>query len=205
MRPADGRAIPTFIRQALAGEPLTVAGDGSQTRSVCHVDDLVEGVLRLAFSDHPGPVNIGNPNELSVLQLAQHVLDITGSDSPISFIPRPQDDPHVRQPDITLAREVLGWEPQVSLHDGLARTVRWFEETYGTGRRDLGGRAGRPTDGHRRVGADSVEWMHVRTDAGRLAGHTGSAGGGDDPGEPQQPPVPDGTPRGSRGRRRWLR
>jgi dTDP-glucose 4,6-dehydratase len=128
MRPDDGRAIPTFIRQALAGEPLTVAGDGSQTRSVCYVDDLVEGVLRLALSDHPGPVNIGNPTEMSVLDLARLVLDVTGSRSSIEFIPRPQDDPHVRQPDITLAREVLGWKPEVDVTDGLARTVEWFHE-----------------------------------------------------------------------------
>ncbi len=126
MRPDDGRAIPTFIRQALAGEPLTVAGDGSQTRSVCYVDDLVEGILRLALSDHAGPVNIGNPTEMSVLDLARLVIDVTGSASSIDFIPRPQDDPHVRQPDIALAREVLGWKPEVDIADGLGRTVDWF-------------------------------------------------------------------------------
>jgi dTDP-glucose 4,6-dehydratase len=128
MRPDDGRAIPTFIRQALAGEPLTVAGDGTQTRSVCYVSDLVDGVLRLLRSDHPGPVNIGNPVEMSVLAIAELVLEVTGSDSPISFIPRPQDDPLVRQPDITLARQVLGWEPQVPIVEGMARTVEWFRE-----------------------------------------------------------------------------
>jgi dTDP-glucose 4,6-dehydratase len=128
MRPDDGRAIPTFIRQALAGEPLTVSGDGTQTRSVCYVSDLVDGVLRLLHSDHPGPVNIGNPVEMSVLAIAQLVLEVTGSDSPITFIPRPQDDPLVRQPDITLAREVLGWEPQVPIVDGMVRTVEWFRE-----------------------------------------------------------------------------
>jgi dTDP-glucose 4,6-dehydratase len=126
MRPRDGRAIPTFIRQALAGEPLTVAGDGSQTRSVCYVSDLVEGVLRLLRSDHHGPVNIGNPAEMSVLELAHLVLDVTGSGSPISFIPRPQDDPLVRQPDISLAREVLGWEPVVPVREGMTTTVEWF-------------------------------------------------------------------------------
>ena len=126
MRPDDGRAIPTFIRQALAGEPLTVAGDGGQTRSVCFVDDLVEGILRLLRSDHPGPVNIGNPGEMSVLDLARLVIQITGSRSSIAFISRPQDDPHVRQPDVTLAREVLGWEPKVPVEDGLGRTVEWF-------------------------------------------------------------------------------
>jgi dTDP-glucose 4,6-dehydratase len=126
MRPGDGRAIPTFVRQALAGEPLTVAGDGSQTRSICYVSDLVEGVLRLLRSGHHGPVNIGNPAEMSVLELAHLVLDVTGSGSPISFIPRPQDDPLVRQPDISLAREVLGWEPVVPVREGMARTVEWF-------------------------------------------------------------------------------
>ncbi len=131
MRPNDGRAIPTFIRQALAGEPLTVAGDGSQTRSICYVDDLVEGVLRLMRSDHPGPVNIGNPAEMSVLDLARLVLGVTGSSSPITFVSRPQDDPHVRQPDITLARDVLGWEPKVPVEEGLARCVEWFRQRSG--------------------------------------------------------------------------
>jgi dTDP-glucose 4,6-dehydratase len=126
MRPNDGRAIPTFIRQALKGEQVTVAGDGSQTRSVCYVDDLVEGILRLLRSDLPGPVNIGNPHELSMLDLAQHITKLAGSDSGIVFIPRPEDDPSVRQPDITLARRELGWEPQVDLDDGLARTIAWF-------------------------------------------------------------------------------
>ncbi|MGK5111494.1 UDP-glucuronic acid decarboxylase family protein [Geodermatophilus sp. CPCC 205506] len=126
MRPFDGRAIPTFIRQALAGEPLTVAGDGSQTRSVCYVSDLVEGLIRFLLSDEPGPMNIGNPHEIPVLELAERVKALTGSDSPIEFIPRPEDDPTVRQPDITLARRALGWEPQVSLDDGLKRTIDWF-------------------------------------------------------------------------------
>jgi len=126
MRPDDGRAIPTFIRQALRGEPLTVAGDGSQTRSVCYVSDLVDGVLRLLRSDHPGPVNIGNPHEMTVLDLARLVIEITGSASPIEYVPRPQDDPTVRQPDIALARAALGWEPEVPVRDGLVRTVEWF-------------------------------------------------------------------------------
>jgi dTDP-glucose 4,6-dehydratase len=126
MRPNDGRAIPTFIRQALKGEQVTVAGDGSQTRSVCYVDDLVEGILRLLRSNLPGPVNIGNPHELSMLDLAQNITKLAGSDSEIVFIPRPEDDPSVRQPDITLARRELGWEPQVDLDDGLARTIAWF-------------------------------------------------------------------------------
>jgi dTDP-glucose 4,6-dehydratase len=126
MRPNDGRAIPTFIRQALAGEPVTVAGDGSQTRSVCYVDDLVEGLLRLLRSDLPGPVNIGNPHELSMLELAERITRLTGSASQIAFVPRPTDDPTIRQPDITLARTALGWEPKVDLDDGLARTIAWF-------------------------------------------------------------------------------
>ena len=109
MRPRDGRAIPTFIRQALRDEPITVAGDGSQTRSVCYVTDLVTGILQLLHSDQPGPVNIGNPKELTVLQLAEIVQGVVGSSSPITFVPRPVDDPSVRQPDISLARSTLGW------------------------------------------------------------------------------------------------
>ena len=126
MRPRDGRAIPTFVRQALAGEPLTVAGDGSQTRSVCYVDDLVRGVLALAAHGHPGPMNIGNPHELSVLQIARDVLGATGSRSTIEFVARPVDDPGVRRPDTTLARETLGWQPDVPWHEGLDRTIAWF-------------------------------------------------------------------------------
>jgi len=126
MRPNDGRAIPTFIRQALAGEPLTVAGDGTQTRSVCYVDDLVSGILKLLRSELVGPVNIGNPSELSVLKLAERIVALAGSSSEITFIPRPEDDPSVRRPDITLARTQLGWEPRVSLDDGLSRTIDWF-------------------------------------------------------------------------------
>jgi len=126
MRPNDGRAIPTFIRQALAGEPLTVAGDGTQTRSVCYVDDLVAGILKLLRSELVGPVNIGNPAELTVLALAQRIIALAGSPSEMAFIPRPEDDPSVRRPDITLARTQLGWEPQISLDDGLGRTIDWF-------------------------------------------------------------------------------
>jgi dTDP-glucose 4,6-dehydratase len=126
MRPWDGRAIPTFIGQALRGEPLTVAGDGSQTRSVCYVDDLIEGLVRLLHSDLEGPVNIGNCDEMSVLQLAHLIIDLTGSSSEIMFVDRPQDDPSVRQPDITLARSALGWEPEVDVRDGLRRTIEWF-------------------------------------------------------------------------------
>ena len=126
MRPNDGRAIPTFIRQALAGEPLTVFGDGSQTRSVCYVDDLIEGIVALLHSKLAGPVNIGNPHELSVLALAELVREVVGSDSAVVFEPRPEDDPLVRQPDITLARTALGWSPVVPVEEGLARTVKWF-------------------------------------------------------------------------------
>ena len=126
MRPYDGRAIPTFIRQALAGEPITVAGDGMQTRSVCYVDDLVTGILALAASGHPGPVNVGNPTELTVRQIAEDVVAACGSSSPIELVDRPVDDPQVRRPDTALAEELLGWSPQVPWEQGLARTVEWF-------------------------------------------------------------------------------
>jgi dTDP-glucose 4,6-dehydratase len=126
MRPNDGRAIPAFIGQALTGRPITVAGDGSQTRSIIYVDDLISGILKLLRSDLPGPVNIGNPHETSVLHLAETIKRLTGSDSEIVFIDRPTDDPTVRQPDITLARTELGWEPQVGFEQGLERTLAWF-------------------------------------------------------------------------------
>jgi dTDP-glucose 4,6-dehydratase len=128
MRPNDGRAIPNFVRQALRGEAITVAGDGSQTRSIQYVDDLVEGVIRLLRSEHPGPVNIGNPHEVSMLELAETIRDLCGSTSDTTFIPRPEDDPTVRQPDIALARDVLAWEPKVALEDGLRRTIAYFRE-----------------------------------------------------------------------------
>jgi dTDP-glucose 4,6-dehydratase len=128
MRPNDGRAIPTFIRQAINDEAITVAGDGSQTRSVCYVDDLVEGIMRVMRSRLEGPVNLGNPHEMSVLQLAQWIRELAGSRSPIEFVARPQDDPTVRQPDISYARATLGWEPAVSVEDGLKRTIEWFLE-----------------------------------------------------------------------------
>ncbi len=130
MRPNDGRAIPTFIRQALAGHPLTVSGDGQQTRSVCYVDDLIEGIVRLLHSALPGPVNIGSPIEQTVLSLAETIRDLCGSSVPIQYVERPQDDPMVRQPDITLARTELGWEPQVDVEDGLKRTIAWFREAH---------------------------------------------------------------------------
>ena len=130
MRPNDGRAIPTFIRQALKNEPITVAGDGLQTRSIQYVDDLVEGVVRMAASDHPGPINIGTPHEVTMLELASTIKALCGSSSEIAFIPRPEDDPMVRNPDITLAREVLGWEPVVPFEEGLKRTIAWFREQH---------------------------------------------------------------------------
>ena len=126
MRPDDGRAIPTFMRQALAGDPLTVAGDGSQTRSICYVDDLVRGILALACSDLAGPVNIGNPDEMSVLALAERIIRLTGSGSDITFVDRPVDDPGVRRPDTTIAQQQLGWSPCVSWREGLRRTAGWF-------------------------------------------------------------------------------
>jgi dTDP-glucose 4,6-dehydratase len=127
MRPHDGRAIPTFIRQALAGQPLTVFGDGSQTRSFCYVDDLVRGLYLLATSGEHLPVNIGNPNEFTLLELAELVVEQTGSKSKIVYEALPEDDPQVRQPDITRARELLGWEPQVELAGGLRRTLASLE------------------------------------------------------------------------------
>lgn len=125
MRPDDGRAVPTFIRQALLGEPLTVAGDGRQTRSIQYVDDLVEGCLRLLHSTLAGPVNIGNPREVSIDELAVLIRDLVGSASTIRYVPRPEDDPTVRQPDIALARRSLGWAPTVDLGEGLRRTIEW--------------------------------------------------------------------------------
>jgi dTDP-glucose 4,6-dehydratase len=126
MRPGDGRVVSNFIVQALRGESLTLYGDGSQTRSFCYVDDLVEGIYRLFHSDFSDPVNLGNPHEFTVGELAQAVLEETGSRSDLEFRPLPEDDPQVRQPDIALAREVLGWEPRVELREGLRRTIPWF-------------------------------------------------------------------------------
>jgi dTDP-glucose 4,6-dehydratase len=123
MRPHDGRAIPTFLRQALTDRPITVFGDGSQTRSFCYVSDEIDGLIRLAESGVHQPVNIGNPHEFTLLELAKTVIEVTGSNSEIVFEALPTDDPQVRQPDITLARDLLGWEPQVSLRQGLQRTI----------------------------------------------------------------------------------
>ncbi|MFN5006103.1 MAG: UDP-glucuronic acid decarboxylase family protein [Ignavibacteria bacterium] len=131
MRIEDGRAIPAFMSQALRGEDLTVFGDGSQTRSVCYVDDLVEGIYRLLLSDESDPVNIGNPDELSMLDLAKEILEISGSMSKISYKDLPQDDPKVRQPDITRARAILKWEPNVQRSEGLVKTLDYFKEALG--------------------------------------------------------------------------
>jgi dTDP-glucose 4,6-dehydratase len=131
MRPNDGRAIPTFLSQATAEEPLTVFGDGSQTRSFCYVDDLIRGLVALAESDIHDPVNIGNPNELSLVDMARLVIELTGSSSDLIFEPLPIDDPQIRQPDITRARELLGWEPEIELRDGLTRTIDHYRRTHG--------------------------------------------------------------------------
>jgi dTDP-glucose 4,6-dehydratase len=130
MRSRDGRAVPTFIRQALAGEPLTVHGDGSQTRSLCYVSDLVEGVWRLTGSELTGPVNIGNPSEITIAALARQISTIAGSRAPLVNTARPVDDPELRRPDITLARTVLGWEPTVPLDEGLGRTIAWARTAW---------------------------------------------------------------------------
>ncbi len=144
MRPDDGRMIPNFIQQALSGRPLTVYGDGAQTRSVQYVDDLVEGVVRLMRSSEVRPVNIGNPVEYTVKEVAGLILELSDSASELAHEPLPQDDPKQRCPDITRAREVLGWEPRVAAAEGLSRTVRWFAErhTRSGGARDTGCAAG---------------------------------------------------------------
>ena len=126
MRPSDGRAVPTFVRQALEGKPLTVFGDGSQTRSFCYVDDLIRGLVALAESGEHLPVNIGNPTEFTLNELAETVLRITGSKSELVYEALPVDDPQVRQPDITRARQLLGWEPQIQLEEGLRRMLPSF-------------------------------------------------------------------------------
>ena len=126
MRRNDGRAVPAFLTQALAAEPITVFGDGSQTRSLCYVDDLIDGIDRLLASDRPLPVNIGNPSEITMLELARMVRQLCGSASEIVFEPLPVDDPRRRRPDITVARELLAWEPRVPLEEGLARTITWW-------------------------------------------------------------------------------
>jgi len=131
MRVQDGRAIPAFLSQALRGEDVTVFGDGSQTRSLCYVSDLVDGIFRLMMSDTPDPVNIGNPHELTIRALAERIVSLAGSKSRIVERPLPVDDPKVRQPDITRARTLLGWEPRVSLDEGLPRTLAYFKRKLG--------------------------------------------------------------------------
>jgi dTDP-glucose 4,6-dehydratase len=132
MRPDDGRAVSNFVVQALAGKPLTVYGDGSQTRSFCYMDDEVRGFLALLDSDYVGPMNIGNPDEYTILQLAQLAVELTNSSSEIVFEPLPVDDPARRKPDISLARQTLGWQPEIPLREGLARTATYFAELLGS-------------------------------------------------------------------------
>jgi dTDP-glucose 4,6-dehydratase len=131
MRPNDGRAIPAFFKAALDNKPLPVFGDGSQTRSLCYVDDEIEGILRLLLSDETAPVNIGNPEEMSMLELAEAVQDVVGNHPGVEYQPIPVDDPKVRRPDTTRAEDVLGWKAQVSLREGLERTTPWFREVLG--------------------------------------------------------------------------
>lgn len=128
MRLNDGRVLPTFIGQALKGEPLSIFGDGSQTRSFCYVDDLIDGIYKLLLSDEVNPVNIGNPDEITIKQFAEEVLSLTGSKSKISYHPLPEDDPKVRQPDISKAKQLLGWEPKVSRTEGIKRTLEYFRK-----------------------------------------------------------------------------
>jgi len=131
MRLDDGRVLPAFMEQALTGKDLTAFGDGTQTRSFCYVDDLVDGIVRLLRSNFNEPVNIGNPDEITILQFAKEIIELTGSKSKISFKPLPQDDPKVRQPDITRARQLLGWEPKVPRIEGLKRTIGYFKTKLG--------------------------------------------------------------------------
>jgi len=144
MRLNDGRVLPAFIGQALRGEDLTVFGDGSQTRSFCYVDDLVEGIYRLLMSDHTQPVNIGNPNEITIGEFAEEIIKLTGTSQKVIYQPRPVDDPMQRKPDITKAEELLGWQPQVMRAEGLKKTYTWFqslpeERLYRKEHRDFAG------------------------------------------------------------------
>ena len=138
MAPHDGRVVSNFIVQAIKGEPLTIYGTGQQTRSFQYIDDLIEGIVRLMNSDFSGPVNIGNPNEFTMLELATKVLAMTGSPSEIEFLPLPVDDPNRRRPDITLAKAVLGWEPRVSLDEGLEKTIAYYRSEVFGGQPDVG-------------------------------------------------------------------
>lgn len=128
MRMHDGRAVPTFIRQALDNDPITIAGDGAQTRSLCYVDDLIDGLMRLLVSPHTGPINIGSPFEVSINHLAERIVQLAGSSAPTVTIDRPVDDPQIRRPDTTKAKELLGWDATVPLDDGLARTIAWYQK-----------------------------------------------------------------------------
>jgi dTDP-glucose 4,6-dehydratase len=130
MRKNDGRAVPTFIKQAIRQEPLTVHGDGSQTRSLCYVDDLIEGLWRFINSNVTGPMNLGNPEEIKIIELAHTIGDLAGGASEIAFVERPVDDPELRCPDITLARRELGWRPQVSLLTGMSKTIEWARKNW---------------------------------------------------------------------------
>ncbi|HJQ08210.1 MAG TPA: UDP-glucuronic acid decarboxylase family protein [Candidatus Saccharimonadales bacterium] len=131
MDPEDGRVVSNFITQALAGKPLTIYGDGSQTRSFCYVDDLVKGIMKLAASDEEGPINLGNPSEFTVLELADQIIELAGTQSKLEHHPLPVNDPTQRQPNISKAKAKLAWEPRVSLHDGLGKTITYFRETLG--------------------------------------------------------------------------
>jgi len=179
MRTDDGRAIPAFVTQALRGRPVTVAGDGSQTRSLCHVNDMVDGVLRMLRTDLLGPVNLGNPREMTILELAQLAIELVGTNVPISFVPRPVDDPKVRRPDITLARSQLGWEPRVDLRDGLAATIAWFAGTLGLSAPAMAVEArrdelvGEAIPASRRSAQDTVGLVGLH--AARAAGSTSAA------------------------------
>ena len=128
MRIDDGRVVPNFVGQALRDEPLTIYGDGSQTRSFCYVSDLIDGIYRLLLSDEREPVNIGNPAEITIAEFAQKLIEITGSAGGVQYMPLPKDDPKQRQPDIAKARQVLGWEPSIPLDHGMGQTVAWFRE-----------------------------------------------------------------------------
>ncbi|MCS7046206.1 MAG: GDP-mannose 4,6-dehydratase, partial [Gemmataceae bacterium] len=133
MRLDDGRVVPNLMGQALRRQPLTVYGDGSQTRSFCYISDLVEGIVRLLYVDFHEPVNLGNPHEVSILDFAKEILELSGSDSAIEFRPLPQDDPRVRRPDISRARQLLGWEPTVDRREGLRRTLAYFRSKVAAG------------------------------------------------------------------------
>lgn len=135
MRTDDGRIVPTFANQALAGRPITIHGDGRQTRSLCYVDDLIEGIVRMCHTDHPGPINLGNPEEMTVLEIAQLIKEIAGSSSPLVHGTAMTDDPSRRWPDISVAQAVLGWRPEFTAREGLEQTVNWFRDRYHAGSR----------------------------------------------------------------------